>query len=306
MAAITVTTRVLGDTVTTVLPNTRPKRGLRGVFLGLPYIGPVLSGARPGTQSIVHATGAAAGGAEDSTGYREKDTYDATGNTGGLAGGPATSVSRPTGRTAFIGAGVAGGSTPGAPIDATGRAVSTGKDRFGRAKGVANVGAGLGTYDYTNFDERPTLDGDGGRALGADGRGSMTTDGETVTQTVTRAVVGAAAGPAAGTVGIVDGGAGGLVQVDLHADDITGGAGGLAGYEVSLFKRDKGDTDEDGPCIGVFDVDGGTDITTLTTVAAIAGTTIVVYARKRYAMANGGATTYGYGPTSARATLAVT
>jgi len=306
MTAITVTTRTPGDGVTTVLPPSRPKRGLRGAFTNIPYIGPVLSGAAvEPPASVLHNSTSAAGGVEDTDGYRELDEYSVDGNTGGLTGGPSTSVSRPTGRTAYIGAGVPGGSTPGAPIDTTGRAVSTGKDRFGRTKGTPNSGAGIKDYDYTNFDGRATLDGDGGRAVGV-GRGT-TTDGVNVTQAVTRAVVDTTgANDTAGSVNVTDGGAGGAITVDLHANDITGGSAGMAGFQVSLFKRDTGDTDEDGPCIGVFDVDGGTDASTLTTVAALAGTTIAIYARRRFKLTNGGATTYGYGPISARATLAVT
>jgi len=313
MTAITVTTRTLGDGVTTVLPPSRPKRGLRGAFMNIPYVGPLLSGAAvEPPASVLHNSTSAAGGVEDTDGYRELDEYSVDGNTGGLTGGPSTSVSRPTGRTAYIGAGVPGGSsvrteaagpqTNKGPIDPTGRAVSTGKDRFGRTKGTPNSGAGIKDYDYTNFDGRSTLDGDGGRALGGGGRGT-TTDGVNVTQYQSRPTVGASANPAASTVGVVAGGSS-VVQVDIHADDITGGSAGLAGYQVALFERDTGDTDEDGPCIGVFDCDGGTDITTLTTLSG--ARTIVVYARKRYKVTNGGATTYGYGPRSARVTLAVT
>lgn len=71
-----------------------PKRGLKGAASGS-YIGPV----RPNSAS--HATGIAAGGVEDSTGFRESDTY----NTDGAGAGVATANTRPTGRTAYTGRG---------------------------------------------------------------------------------------------------------------------------------------------------------------------------------------------------------
>lgn len=292
----------------------RPKRGLRGAFFGLPYIGPVLTKATVGTQTVNHAagvgTGAGAGGAAGTDGYREKDAYSKTGGEiedlglSSAEGGDVTAANRPTGRAGFTAKGIAGGSTPGAPIDATGRAESTGVDRFGRTKGVPNAGAGLGTYDYTNFDGRPTLSGDGGYALGA-GRGSMGTDGETVTQTVTRAVIGTTAAPASGTIGIINGGAGGTIDIDIHADDIVAP---LAGFEVLVAKRDADDTDEDGAVVAFCAFDGGTDILDpAITDATIAGTTVVVYARRRFIVQNAaGGLSYGVGPWSARTTLAVT
>ena len=54
--------------------TSKPKRALRGAAGGT-YVGPVLSTAAIGDSSITHATGIAAGGVEDSTGFRESDTY---------------------------------------------------------------------------------------------------------------------------------------------------------------------------------------------------------------------------------------
>jgi hypothetical protein len=297
--------------LTDLTPGTRalkggPKRGLKGAMFAGTYRGPIIGGDAviEGPATPTHATGDSAGGVEDSTGYRESDTYDTS--------GVGTSNTRPTGRTAYTGAGVQGGSTPGSPIDATGRAESAGKDRFGRTKGVANEGAGLGTYDYTNFDSRATEAGDDGFGLGS-GRG-VTVDGETVTEAVGPPTIGAAAGPAAGTIGIIDGGAGGTIDIDLHADDITGGAAGLAGFEVQVWERDTDDTDEDRRLLAFFSVDGGTDILDPAyTNAAIAGTTVALYARKRYPgrvspgeEAVTDVNLVSVGPWSARATLAVT
>ena len=89
-----------------------PKKSLRGAAGGV-YVGPV----RPNSAS--HITGSEAGGAEDSTGFRESDTYDASGGTGRVTGssdGTVTTNVRPTGRTAGLADGVQGGSTPGRPI----------------------------------------------------------------------------------------------------------------------------------------------------------------------------------------------
>lgn len=72
-----------------------PKRGLKGAAGGT-YIGPV----RPNSTS--HATGVAAGGVEDSTGYRESDSY----NLDGAGAGVTVSNTRPTSRTAYTGRGV--------------------------------------------------------------------------------------------------------------------------------------------------------------------------------------------------------
>jgi hypothetical protein len=292
----------------------------------IPYVGPLLTGATvEAPASVLHNESIAGGGAAATKGYRELDEYNPNGGEVedvGLSsadGAGVNSVTRPNPGAvagalrvtqAYTGDGVPGGSTVndedvggtevGEIIDVAGRAISTGKDRFGRTKGTPNSGAGIKDFDYTNFDARSALSGDGGYAVGV-GRGTST-DGVNVTHTLARAVVDTTPG-SAGTVGISDGGAGGLVRVDLHATDV---AAPRAGFQVSLFKRDTGDNEEDGACIGVFDVDVGTDITDLLTDATLAGTTIVIYARKRNDLANGGAASFVYGPLSERVTLAVT
>ena len=281
MAAVTVTPLVPG---TKVLPPNKPKRSLRGA-IGAIFAGPIISSAAiAGPSSPTHATGAAAGGAEDSTGYREADSYGIDGNTGGMLGAPEISETRPTGRTRYLGSGVQGGSTPG-------RRIASG-DHVLAGGGYAGGGG--------TFDKRTTIDGEGGRVLGAAGRGTAVAN-ETVTAVAPpggRPTVGAAANPAAGTVGIVDGTAG-VMQVDLHADDITGGANGRAGALVSVFARDT-DTDVDKKSALFFGtVDGGTDITTLFTPTA---GTYAIYVAWRYKRADGG---YAYGPFSARTTLVV-
>jgi len=282
MVAITVTALVPG---TKPLPPNKPKRSLRGAA-GALFAGPVLSkAATAGPATVTHATGAEAGGAEDTTGSRESDTYGIDGNTGGMAGAPSTTDTRPTGRTRFLGAGVQGGSIPGRPI-ASGDHVLVGGGYPG----------GGGT-----FDKRTTIDGEGGRVLGASGRGTLVAD-ETVTAVAPpggRPTIGAAANPAAGTVALVDGTTG-IMQIDLHADDITAGAAGRAGALVSVFARDT-DTDVDKKVALFFGtVDGGTDISTLFTPGA---GTYALYVAWRYKRADGG---FAYGPFSARATLAIT
>jgi hypothetical protein len=288
MVAITVTSLVPG---TKPLPPNKPKRSLRGAVAAL-FAGPIISkAATAGPSSPTHATGLAGGGVEDSTGSREADSYGIDGNTGGMAGAPSTTDTRPTGRTRFLGDGVQGGSTPGRPI----------------ASGTDHVLAG-GGYATGTFDKRTTIDGEGGRALGASGRGTSVAD-ETVTvkssklgatpAALGRPTVGAAANPAAGTVALVDG-TGGVMQIDLHADDITGGTNGRAGALVSVFKRDT-DTDVDLKSAIFFGtVDGGTDIGTMFTPGA---GIYAVYTAWRYLRKDGG---FSYGPFSARATLTVT
>jgi hypothetical protein len=282
MVAITVTPLVPG---TKPLPPNRPKRSLRGA-IGALFAGPVLSkAATAGPSTVTHATGSAAGGVEDSTGSRESDSYGIDGNTGGMAGSTTADVvtdTRPTGRTRYVAAGVQGGSTPGRPI----------------ASGTDHLMSGA-------YDKRTTIDGEGGRALGAAGRGTSVAD-ETVSvktskiistaTSLDRPTIGAAANPAAGTVALVDG-TGGVMQIDLHADDITGGASGKAGALVSVFAR-LTDTDTDAKTPLFFGVvDGGTDISTLFTPGA---GTYVVYAAWRYKRRNDAG--FAYGPFSARST----
>lgn len=250
--------------------NTAPKRGLRGAAGGV-YVGPVLSkAATEGPSTVTHATGAAAGGVEDSTGARESDSYAADGKTGGFTGGDSNSVTRPTGRTAYLGTGVQGGSTPGKPFDTTGRAAATGTDRFGRSlTGDAYQGGkGAGRFTYTNFDGRSSVAGDGGRAAGSGGRGT-TVDGETVTKHVGRPTISATA-EASGTVAIVAGDD--KISVAIHTDDLppsakTNGVNGVAGAEVIAYARGE-DTDENGAIVGfarVGAVGDGVDDTDLFT-----------------------------------------
>jgi len=290
MVAITVTSLVPG---TKPLPPNKPKRSLRGALAGI-FFGPLAGvdgAAIAGPTTPTHATGAAPGGVEDSTGSRRSDTYAADANTGGMLGAPSTTDTRPTGRTRFLGDGVQGGSLPGRPI----------------ASGTDHVLAG-GGYATGTFDKRTTIDGEGGRALGAAGRGSSVS-GETVSvktsklgsapAALSRPTVGAAANPASGTVALVDG-TGGVMQIDLHADDITGGASGRAGALISVFARDT-DTDVDKKSALFFGtVDGGTDIGTLFTPGA---GTYAIYVAWRYLRKDGG---FGYGPYAARTVLTVT
>jgi hypothetical protein len=258
-----------------------PKRGLKGASGGI-YVGPT----RPNTPdtNTSHATGAAAGGVEDTTGYRKRDGYQAdAGNTAAFA-----TNTRPTGRTAYTAPGVQGGSVPGDPAG--------------------------------SVDNRAVEDGTGGRALGMDGRGTQyravgrdsvgaadpygvgsTPVAATVDKNpriagnplIPRPLIGAADGPAAGTVAVIAGDD--KLTADLHADDITDGANGLAGAVVYLFTRDT-DTDED-----VFVREADFDSTTAGDLftALASGVTYAVYARFKDPAGN-------VGPLSARATIATT
>jgi hypothetical protein len=155
--------------------------------------------------------------------------------------------------------------------------VDTGVDRFGRARGVANVGAGLGNYVYTNFDGRSVDVGASGAQEEGEGRG---TSAALATGVVTRAVPRPASplgAVASGTVALIDGTAG-VMQVDLDAADITGGGNGRKGAEVAVFARGA-DTQEDGRLLFFGSVDGGTDVSTLFTPGA---GTYAVYTRFRY------------------------
>lgn len=313
MVAITVTTLTVPSSASGRRSPQAPKRGLAGAAGGV-YIGPT----RPNSAS--HTVTSAGGGVEDTTGYRESDNYANDGGTAGLTGGrTSNTVSRPTGRTAFYGDGVTGGSSISASagakvIDPTGRAQDTGTDRLGRSL----AGVNGGRYTYTNFDGRSKLDGDGGLAASS-GRGTTATGtgpadsitGETIARVpaaAVRPVIGNAADPAAGTVGVVGGA--GKIQIDLHADDITGGASGLKGAEVTVFKR-RADTDEDYDLVGVFRADGGTDITDA--ITGLTAATYAVYARyllpvrSRFSKSfYGPAVLFGTGPRSDRGTVVVT
>lgn len=316
MVAITVTA-ITRDDKSPRRSTQANKRGLRGAAGGT-YIGPV----RPNSTSHGATAGYTGGGTEDTNGFRESDNYAADGNTGGFTGGASATVTRQAGagttRSAFLAPGVQGGSsistTAGAAvIDSTGRAVDTGLDRFGRTL----AGATSGRYTYTNFDGRSTLDGDGGRSVsirgGTKASGTGPADavtGETIATVpagATRPTLGTAADGAAGTVNVVGGA--GKVQVDLDANDITGGAGGRKGAEITLFKR-RTDTDEDYDLVAVFTADGGTDITDA--VTGLTAGTYAFYARwllanqSRFSKSFYGPTILSRGPRSARATVTVT
>lgn len=256
-----------------------PKRALRGAAGGN-YVGPARINSAD--SNTAHATGSAAGGVEDSTGYRKRDKYEPDG------GGSLASNTRPTGRTAYVGDGVQGGSTPGRPI-------ASGTDHL-------NTGA---------FDKRSTIVGDGGRSVEASGRGTSYRVGTadplgtgvtagavknprfgTATPIIPRPEVGTSANPAAGTVALVQ--AALALQADLHADDITGGANGIAGCELFLFTRGT-DTDNDGTLVGKVDFDSTTLADAFTGLAA--ATTYAFYARFKDTAGN-------IGPLSARGTVA--
>lgn len=270
-------------------PTDVPKRGIRGAAGGV-YIGPVLSKAAiEGPTTVTHATGTAAGGVEDSTGYRESDTYDASGGTGGhtgSSGGVVDTLTRPTGRTAYIADGVFGGSTPGYPAQRVGQ----------RASAVDYVGA----LDTGAFIDRRSSNHE---SVPVGSRRKTTVDVETVTNDLPRPTLDTSTNPSAGTVALIDGAD--ALDADLHADDITGGASGYKGAEILVYLRAT-DTDEDGTLVGHWSVDGGTDATEISTSALIGAAanpqTVAWYARWRKADANG---KIQVGPWSARGTLAL-
>lgn len=240
--------------------TSKPKRGLRGAAGGT-YIGPVLSTAAIGDSSITHATGAAGGGVEDSTGYRESDTYNM-----GTDVAAATATVRSTGRSLYRADGVQGGSVPGYPAQRVGQ------------KAAASSGSGLTAEGQAAafIDKRSNIYGDGGVALGSAGRGTRVIAGTVATSNVgqtsgaprmTRPTYQAGANPASGVVTIAGGA--GKVTSDLHADDITGGANGRAGVVIYVFAKGT-DTDEDAALVakGDFDTNTAGDVTGLTGLTA--------------------------------------
>lgn len=257
-------------------PTDVPKRGIRGAAGGI-YVGPVLSKAAiEGPSTITHATGAAAGGVEDTTGYRESDTYDASGGTGGhtgSSGGTVTTQTRPTGRTAYTADGVQGGSKPGYPAQRVGQ----------RAEAAAS-----GAF----MDRRSSLH----ESVPVGSLRETTVDNETVTNVLPRPTYGTT-NPAAGVVGVIDGSS--AIDIDLHADDITGGANGRLGVEVLVFERGS-DTDEDGALVAHVSVNGPDP--DATEIVAVSAGTYAVYARFRKADANG---KIQVGPWGARSTIVV-
>jgi hypothetical protein len=263
MAAITVTKLVPG---TKPLPASRPKTGLRGAAGGI-YVGPVVAeSAIAGPTDATHAVTSEGGGVEDTTSYRESDSYVRDGGTGRITGAITTvSNTRPTARTQSLADGIQGGSVPGDPA--------------------------------ASADNRSSIDGEGGAVLGTAGRGtSVAAETVTVGTSTTRPGLGSVG---SGTIGLVDGTAG-VFSVDLDAADISGGGNSRAGALIAVWSRDT-DTDEDNDLLFLGTIDGGTDVTALFTPGA---GTYAVYAAWRYLLGDG--RSYGYGPLSARATLAVT
>lgn len=268
-----------------------PKKSLRGAAGGV-YIGPILSVASGAKESsLSHATGAAGGGVEDSTGYRASDTYAADGDSGL---GDDLSTVRPTGRTMYRGDGVQGGSVVGYPAQRSGQ----------RAAADAGDSLTAGGAAAAFMDKRSTIAGEGGRALGHQGRGTrvlgttVSTGGtyQGVNQVrIPRPTLGVAENPAAGTTAVYAGAVGGIA-LDAHANDITGGSNDLAGFEVLVYTRGS-DTDEDGGLVAKFSQDSAAaaDFTTGIT----SGVTYAVYTR--FVDPDG-----NLGPLSARGTVTAT
>lgn len=274
------------------------KRGLKGAAGGI-YIGPVLSTAAIGDSSITHATTpVAGGGVEDSTGYRESDTYSADGAEG--MGATPTATVRPNpgnqafgGRNVYRSDGIQGGSVPGYPAQVSGQ------------RSAAASGSGLTALGSAAafIDKRSTIAGEGGRSLGGSGRGTRVLAGTVVTDGVgqasgqsrmARPTMQAGDISAAGQVQIVDG-TGGAVHADLHADDITGGANALTGVIIWCYARGT-DTDEDAALVRKGDFDTTTE-GAVTGLSGLTAGTYAFYAAFKDAAGN-------VGPRSAR--LAVT
>lgn len=272
------------------LEGETPKKGLTGATGGI-YIGPV----RPNSAS--HAIGAAAGGVEDSTGYRESDTYEVD-----SGAGVATSVVRPTGRTAYMGTGVGGSGTsvPGYPSQRANSHPSAHAyvDELGNSRSAVLT------------TRAPHIKGGHNASVAAvtksTGTGPADTiAGETIglgTGGIVRPGTSGSANPSAGTVSIIA--ATGKVQADLHADDITNGANGYTGCEIALFRRTGPSDAEDGDLVAKGDFDSTTagDVTGLTGLDA---DTYAAYARFKRSFSQGGKTLYRVGPWSARTTVVV-
>lgn len=277
-----------------------PKRALRGAASGV-YIGPAHIDA--GDSNTAHATTDNAGGLDGSTGYRKRNGYFADNDATGAGTAGAAFTLRRTGRRAYRGDGVFGGSIPGYPAQRVGQRGSavTQSDQVLTAAGASAA----------FIDKRSAQTGDGGVALGGAGRGTTYKRGiaadpvglnavtagarknprTTGTPLIPRPVI-ATTASAGGTVGIDTGTAAGILM-DTHADDVTGGANGLAGYEMFVFARGT-DTDEDGGLVTKvdFDTTTGADFST----GLSAATTYAVYVRFKDAAGN-------VGPMSARATV---
>jgi hypothetical protein len=250
-----------------------PKRALRGAAGGV-YIGPARINS--GDSNTAHATGVNPGGADGSTGYRKRNGYFRDGDATGSGQGGPTATARRTGRTLYTGAGVQGGSTPGRPI----------------ASGSDHLMTG-------NFDKRASIYGDAKDQLGAAGRGTTYQVGtadpvETGTKSlaggkmIPAPTVSSSHNPSSGVVTVGTGTAAGLL-VDMHADDVTGGANGRAGAEVFVFAlgtdTDTEGVDVDTGYLGVrpgglvkkFDVDSATEADVSSGLTA--STTYAIYVR---------------------------
>lgn len=269
--------------------TSKPKVGLRGAAGGT-YIGPVLSTAAIGDSSITHATGVAGGGVEDSTGYRESDTYFR-----GTDVSAVTATVRSTGRSVYRADGVQGGSVAGYPAQRAGQRAAAATASSLTAEGAASA---IG-------DKRSNIYGDGGDALGSAGRGTRVIAGTVLTDGVgqatgqsrmTRPVLQTGAISAAGQVRIVDG-TGGAVHADLHADDITAGANKYAGVTIFAFARGT-DTDEDLALVAKGDFDTVTQ-GAVTGLSGLTAGTYAFYAAFKDVAGN-------VGPWSARLAVAIT
>jgi hypothetical protein len=169
---------------------------------------------------------------ERSTPNRTTDFVD------GAAAGAVNSTTRPTGRTVYRGNGIAGGSVVGYPAQRTGQ-------RAAAATGEGKTAAGAAAA-FT--DRRSTGVGEGGRALGSDGRGTMWS-GFTADKTIgTPTLQGDETGFAVDVVEVVDGSA--AIDVDVHADTVTKYPSGT--LEILVYARGT-DTDEDEALVGKND-----------------------------------------------------
>lgn len=327
MAAITFTSLTGTLTNTRVSRGRNRKRGLAGAAGGI-FGGPAYRGSGGDSENTTHASGAAAGGVEDTSGYRKLDAYALDGATGGMAGAKAESQlltksnSRPTGRTAYLGEGVGGSDVTGAVVSypgkpyqdpsVTGTALAyvyndgvtgpitgtTGALTDKRPIDRGSIpGGGLGMSFGSGFFEDTT----GSPATGATtGAGNTNKSGRLVSRA--RPTISGAAAPDAGSVSIVAGTVTGAIAIDLNADDITGGANGRKGAEILVVNRAT-DTDEDGETVITHaSADGGTDETALVAESGATAATYAAYARWRYA---GNAGQVEVGPWSARFALSV-
>ncbi|MES2156036.1 MAG: hypothetical protein V4510_12960 [bacterium] len=288
--------------------TSKPKGALRGAAGGI-YIGPVLSAAAidhmRDTTADEHAIGGTgAGGVDASTGYRQGNSWGVDGDATGFgmgAGGTRTLRPNPGatadgGRQVFRGNGTFGGSVAGYPAQRVGQ------------RGAAATGSSLtGDGGAAAFIDKRSDSGRVGGALGSAGRGTRVTSasgtvtvassGKTKVSGSARIpvpVIQEAANPNSGTVSVGDGV--GVVTGDLHADDITGGALGLAGMVVYIFARGT-DTDEDLALVAKGDFDATTEAN-ITGLSGLAAATYACYAAYKTADGN-------VGPWSARGTVVV-